>query len=181
MPIKDKQKRREAHARYMAKPGVREKRNAAIAAWCANNAEHRAAKEATRRLVKRAQCLIASARTRARKKGLIFGLDDFEADLQRRIDAGFCEITGVPFDLSPGRKFNSPSLDRINPSDGYVPENIRVVCHAMNAAMGDWGDLPVWQMFVSWLVKSNAICPQTAAAFIRAYLETQQGEMRAAA
>jgi DNA (cytosine-5)-methyltransferase 1 len=27
----------------------------------------------------------------------------------------------------------------------------------------------------------NAICPQTAAAFIRAYLETQQGEMRAAA
>jgi hypothetical protein len=99
---------------------------------------------------KRAQCLVANARTRARKRGIAFDLDDAVPEIQAKIDSGRCEITGVSFDLSPGRKFNSPSIDRITPSDGYVKGNIRVVCHAMNAAMGDWGEGPVWRMFQAW-------------------------------
>jgi hypothetical protein len=27
----------------------------------------------------------------------------------------------------------------MNPKGGYLYDNIRVVCHAVNAALGDWG------------------------------------------
>lgn len=114
------------------------------------NKVRRAAGEARRRLEKRAQCLVANARTRARKRGLYFDLDGAVEHIQARIDRGCCEMTGTPFDLSPGRKFNSPSIDRIDPKQGYTLSNIRIVCHAMNAAMGDWGEGPVWVMFENW-------------------------------
>ena len=127
--------------------GCRNKRGKA---WAENNKEYLLAREAKRRLERRGQCLISNARMRAKKRGLVFNLDAHCAEIQRRINGGHCEITGTPFDLSPGRKFNSPSIDRINPREGYVIGNVRVVCHAMNAAMGDWGEEPVWKMFQSW-------------------------------
>lgn len=108
--------------------------------WRAENSEHLKARGAKRRLEKRAQCLIAAARTRSRNKGLLFDLDHFSGELQRRIDLGRCELSGVPFDLSPGRKPTSPSLDRIRPELGYIATNVRVICHALNAALGDWGE-----------------------------------------
>jgi hypothetical protein len=79
-----------------------------------------------------------------------------QGDIQRRIDAGACEITGTSFDLSAGKKFNSPSIDRIDPSRGYEPDNIRIVCFAMNAAMGEWGEEPVWRMFKNWSRRSSS-------------------------
>lgn len=120
-------------------------------AWRQKNAARVRAKEAKRRLEKRAMCLVATARTRARLRSLDFDLDAHTAALQKRIDAGCCELSGVRFDLSPGRKAFSPSLDRIDPKQGYLFKNIRVVCHAMNVSLGDWGTETLAEIMCAWL------------------------------
>jgi hypothetical protein len=88
----------------------------------------------------RAKDLIRHARFRSQKKNIPFDLDQHIREIQNRIDQGICEITGLPFNLEGGRTWDSPSLDRINPEMGYTYQNIRVVCHAVNSAMGDWGE-----------------------------------------
>lgn len=140
---------------YHMRPEVKKRRKTTYKIWSLKNKDHLARREAKRRLEKRGQCLIANCRTRARKRGIKYDLDGEVAEIQRRIDVGRCEITGVPFDLSPGKKWNSPSIDRIDPIMGYVPGNVRVVCQAMNVAMGDWGEGPVWEMFQSWLAMQS--------------------------
>lgn len=140
MPYSDPAKKAMYSAAYRRRPEVVARTRKYMHDWAIANADKRAASEAKRRRYKRAMCLIATARTRARKRGIEFDLHQHVADIQNRIDVGVCEITGVKFDLSPGRKFNSPSLDRINPKLGYVHSNVRVVLNLMNAAMGDWGE-----------------------------------------
>lgn len=151
MPIKNKEQRAVYDADYRNRTRV--SRSKKQAAWRLKNSEHLRRRGAKRRLEKRASCLIAGARTRSRNKGIMFDLDSFEAELQRRIDIGICELSGVKFDLSPGRKPNSPSIDRINPADGYVPSNVRVICHALNAALGDWGEAALMPIMDGWLQK----------------------------
>lgn len=68
-----------------------------------------------------------------------FDLDQHIAELQRRIDIGMCELTKIPFNMKAIRSWDSPSLDRIKPENGYVLENVRVVCLAINCALGNWG------------------------------------------
>lgn len=92
------------------------------------------------RLKNRAKDLMRHARFRATKKGLPFDLDQHLSELQRRINNGFCEISGIPFNLDGGRTWDSPSFDRIDSSAGYTYCNVRVVLHAVNSAMGDWGE-----------------------------------------
>lgn len=104
-----------------------------------------------RKLEKRAQCLVGTVRTRCRKRGLEFDLGAHVAEIQRRIDAGVCELTGVPFDLSPGRKFSSPRIDRIDPRKGYTYDNIRIVLNLVNAALGDWGEVTLREVMQKWL------------------------------
>lgn len=109
-----KERRREREKEYGQRPEVKEMRRAAFKKYASQNREKLLVKAAERRLLKRASCLVATTRTRARKRNLEFDLDQHVADIQSRIDKGVCELTGFPFDLSPGRKFNSPSLDRID-------------------------------------------------------------------
>lgn len=88
----------------------------------------------------RAKDLVRHARFRAAKRGIPFNLMEFLPQIQARIDRGTCELSGLPFNLDNGRTWDSPSLDRIKPNVGYLYENIRVVCHAVNSAVGDWGE-----------------------------------------
>jgi hypothetical protein len=100
---------------------------------------------------RRALHLVWEAKRRALRKGVPFGLNaDDTARIQATIDLGVCEITGSIFDLETNRAWNSPSLDQITAGRGYVRDNVRVVCRAMNFAMGEWGEYPVWQMFKNW-------------------------------
>jgi len=87
----------------------------------------------------RARRLIGLARVRARDGGMPFDLREHEASLAARVNAGKCELTGIPFASSPARAWNTPSLDRIVPKKGYIYSNVRVVCRAINCALGDWG------------------------------------------
>ena len=54
-----------------------------------------------------------------------------------------CAISKVPLKASASRDDTrdpfSPQLDRIIPSLGYVPGNVRVVAKIVNHAMSDWG------------------------------------------
>lgn len=88
----------------------------------------------------RAVQLHANAKRRAEDKGIVFDLD--RLDLIERINAGRCEVTGLPFDLAAGTGLNpwAPSLDRKNSSGGYTPANVQVVVSAYNIAKGPWGD-----------------------------------------
>jgi len=86
----------------------------------------------------RAAVLLASARKRAESKGIPFDLD--KEWLTERLE-GECEISGVAFDFHAGpRNAKTPSLDRIDSSQGYTKNNCRVILWALNAAFGTWGE-----------------------------------------
>jgi len=135
---------------YDNRPEVKAKKRAYNKQWRIKNRDKRKQTEAKRRITKRAQCLVSNCRTRARRRGIEYALDSQVGALQAIINKGKCQITGTPFNLVGGRTWNSPSIDRIDPSKGYVPDNVRVVCHAMNAAMSDWGEDKVWEMLQNW-------------------------------
>lgn len=156
MPYKDLEKKRLKQREYCARPEVKAARKSTHAKWLDENRDRKLASEATRRLDRRASVLVATVRTRARKRGLEFNLDQFLPELQARIDLGLCEVTGEPFDLSPGRKFSSPSLDRIDPKKGYTFENTRIVLNLVNAAMGDWGEEVLAEVMTRWLARRAA-------------------------
>lgn len=130
-----------------------ENRKNVQAKWREGNKEHLAKKGAKRRIDKRAMCMVSAARIRAKKKGVPFNLTATDVDrFQEIIDAGKCELTGVTFTVISGkRSATSPSLDRIVPELGYVSGNVRVVCHAVNAGMGDWGEAELKRIMTIWL------------------------------
>lgn len=73
-----------------------------------------------------------AARARARMRGIQFDLQ--LADLG---SPTHCAVTGIEFNMT--RSFRQgnifvPSLDRIDPTLGYVRGNVRVVCHGYNLA-----------------------------------------------
>lgn len=91
----------------------------------------------------RASRLITDAKTRC--PDVTVTLDWVE----ERIAAGTCSVTGIPFDLgghgAPARPF-TPSLDRIDPKQGYTLDNTQVVCWIYNRAKGVHGHEAVMQM-----------------------------------
>jgi len=100
----------------------------------------------------RAAYVIERCRRRARKKGWAFDLDQHAEALQRRFDAGRCELTGALLRQTHGPlAWDSPSLDRIDSSSGYVYANVRVVCHLANAALGSWGETRLRTVMTAWL------------------------------
>ena len=91
--------------------------------------------------------LASYARERAKKNKLPFDLYEHTEEIQKRLDIGICEMSGVS--MTRGRSHSgpfSPSIDRIEPNLGYVYSNIRVVCHALNMGMSDWGVEPLIQI-----------------------------------
>lgn len=64
-------------------------------------------------------------------------------DIFRRIRAGRCERTGIPFDLGGNDGTQRvrpwfPSLDRIDSGKPYTPDNVEVVVAAFNLAKNEW-------------------------------------------
>lgn len=103
------------------------------------HAKEERAYSAQRRRDYRANELIRLARVRATKKGLPFDLDKHVQELTARVGKNCCEMTGVELQRAVPKAYNSPSLDRIVPEKGYVYSNVRVICYALNCALGTWG------------------------------------------
>ena len=92
-----------------------------------------------RRITQRASYLVTAAKQRAKSKGLPFDLDSHRSALQDVMNQGVCQMTGIPFDMTGKQTWNSPSLDRVVPSKGYMISNVRVVLFSLNVMMHDWG------------------------------------------
>lgn len=73
------------------------------------NPELTAKRQKDWRLNFRGHALTNVARHRAKSRGIPFDLDP--ANIQERIDAGVCELTGIPFSLDTPRAWNAPSRD----------------------------------------------------------------------
>lgn len=112
----------------------------------AKHAEKERAYARARRQKYRANELIRLAKVRAQRKGLAFDLDRHEAEITARVEKNVCEMTGIALRRDIAKAWNVPSLDRIDPQKGYVYSNIRVVCYALNCAMGTWGEAPLMEI-----------------------------------
>lgn len=72
--------------------------------------------------------LLAWAKNRAKVKGIPFSL--CKADI---VVPDCCPILGIPLSVADGYPTeNSPTLDRIHPLVGYVPENVAVISRRAN-------------------------------------------------
>jgi hypothetical protein len=97
---------------------------------------------------------ITRCRQTALRKGLAFDLDRHVAEITARVANGRCEISGIAFtfDGSP-RCPTSPSIDRRNCGRGYTLDNIQVVCLAVNAMLGTWGQAAAEPIVRAWAEK----------------------------
>lgn len=86
--------------------------------------------------------LLWFASRRAKDAGMEFSLEI--SDVAARITKGFCEATGLAFDMAPPNKHHAnpwaPSLDRRDSSKGYTPDNVQVVVAAYNYAKSEWSE-----------------------------------------
>lgn len=75
-----------------------------------------------------------SAKYRAKKKGLSFTITKDDIVIPE-----FCPVFGIRLETSPevGRSDASPSLDRIDNSEGYVKGNVIVVSWLANRIKSD--------------------------------------------
>jgi len=82
------------------------------------------------------------AKKRAKNKGWEFTicLEDILAAMRKV--GNKCWLTGVEFKENKDSFRNPyrPSIDRVHSNVGYVPDNVRIVAYAVNAALNDWGD-----------------------------------------
>jgi hypothetical protein len=91
-------------------------------------------------VLRQTQKMVCSARQRAKNKGLAFDIDH---DYIRSIVPSHCPIFGIPLEWSLQREGavlvlpNSPSLDRIDPTKGYVKGNVWIISHRANTIKSD--------------------------------------------
>lgn len=77
--------------------------------------------------------LLNLARERSKKKGLEFNISLEDLNLPE-----FCPVLNIPLQVAKGRaSWNSPSIDRIDPSKGYVKNNVRVISMRANLLKGN--------------------------------------------
>lgn len=91
--------------------------------------------------------MMERARQRSRGRWDDYALTmDSMRELVKRCN-GYCEVSGHPLeDDGPFR----PSLDRIDCSRGYAPDNVRIVCLIANTAMLHYGKAAFGELAVSY-------------------------------
>lgn len=81
---------------------------------------------------------------RAKLKGIRFTLTVDETAMMALNSDGKCAVTGIPFSWDKPECATmppfGPSIDRIDPMQGYVAKNCRLVCQSVNMAMSNWGE-----------------------------------------
>lgn len=79
--------------------------------------------------------MVCAARNRAKKRGWDFNID---AEYVRSFVTSHCPVLGMPLEWSCCRgddnklRVNSPSLDRIDSTKGYIRGNVWIISHRAN-------------------------------------------------
>ena len=129
---------------YRSKP--REYHNAKSQAYRARRRALARAVDAVYREWRPTRMLFRNARYRARQLGLPFTIT--EADIHI---PSHCPVLGVPLEHGRAKVGPcSPSLDRLNPSLGYVPGNIAVISHRANTIKRDADSATVYRV-ADWM------------------------------
>lgn len=149
---------RERHRKWYA--NNKDKARARHFRWASKNRDHLSRKHKEWYMKNRGAALVNSAKRRSIKAGIPFDLDGHIDEIQRRIDAGVCELTGIAFDMTKDDRIrvrpNAPSIDRIIPDLGYVINNVRVVAMAANTMLMNWGEEFAFKMAQSWVEKKKS-------------------------
>ena len=105
---------------------------------------------------KRISRVLHAAKVRARKRNMPFTIT--MEDVAPQIEAGVCSLSGLQFSYAKSvrgrRNPYAPSIDRIDSSKGYTPDNIRVVCFGLNLMAADWG-LEVFEYIACCYIKEQ--------------------------
>jgi hypothetical protein len=147
----------------------KEKSSNYSAKWRANNPKYNSQAHTKRMLGEksRALLLIKGAKRRAKEKNSQFLLT--LNDVLPQIQKGKCELTGLSFDFTPmGKRTRNPyapSIDRIDSSKGYTPDNVRIVLVAVNDCLNQYGEetiLPILQALVKGIKRNVKKKPITS-------------------
>lgn len=76
--------------------------------------------------------LLQSCRKSAKKRGLEYNLKPGDIVIPER-----CPILGIPLLRGSVNSPNNPSIDRVDPSVGYVKSNVRVISYRANRLKSD--------------------------------------------
>ena len=121
------------------------------AKYCLEHPEEAKARSAKYRLEHPEKTMLKSARQRAKKQNVPCTIT--EGDIYIPIN---CPVFGFPLvrNAGGGAAFNSPSLDKIVPSLGYVPGNIQVISHLANLMKQN--ATPEQQiLFAQWILRQK--------------------------
>lgn len=109
----------------------------------------------------RANSLLGNARKRCREKGIELHIT--QEWVEEHLTRGTCEITGLHFCFEPPdqkatRRWDAPSLDRIDKDKHYTEDNTRVILWAVNCALSEYGTkimLPILKAMVKGIESAN--------------------------
>jgi hypothetical protein len=105
------------------------------------------------RINNRASSILSGIKKTCKTEGIEFGLT--KEWIQKRLDIGVCELSGIAFDMEGKRTRNSPSVDRINPAGSYTPGNCRFVVWSLNRALSNYGQEYMFSLFEEVLKKQK--------------------------
>jgi len=112
----------------------KEKAKAATKKWRENNKDKFNSARRNWRTKNLVRCLFLEARSRAKKRGVEFTIE--VDDIPEMGD--FCPIFGTKFPPPDVRKTPfSPSIDRIDPTKGYIKGNVWIIGYRANLVKND--------------------------------------------
>ena len=94
--------------------------------------------------------ILRTLKHRAKKKG-----QDFTLTKKDIVIPEFCPVFGFKLEHNWGKhggKFNSPSVDRIDNTKGYTPDNIQIISRLANAMKSEASPEQLL-MFADWIYK----------------------------
>ena len=111
----------------------------------------------------RAVTLMSNAKARCKNKNVEIFIT--QTWVENHLTRGTCELTGMPFSFEPPpegvtRRWDAPSLDRINKHKPYTEENTRVILWAVNCALAEYGTevmLPILKAMIKGIEDAQAL------------------------
>lgn len=93
----------------------------------------------------RLKAILSTIKKGAEKRGLPFNLIFMNLQVLMLAQNYTCKQTGILFDftMGKGKRPFGPTVDRIDSSRGYEPDNIQLVCNIYNYAKNEFSDSDV--------------------------------------